>query len=245
MEYSAKKFLSGLLTATTLLLTCVGVTSLAHAGALHGFCAGTTEACTDNGTNTPTSDSTPDFGFWDASGPASGDFFLEFLVANAVANSSSLSFSVTQNGVAGSVTADLYNATPWSSGDLADYLIFGSANTNPANPIGAYLPAAQALDPGANGFYVYQAYMGNLTLGRSASTSPTFSVSGALPWGSYILGYLDPPPSVTATANSGAILVSPVPEPQTYAMLLAGLCLIGFVAHRRKDDNFRNSELCG
>jgi probable HAF family extracellular repeat protein len=31
-----------------------------------------------------------------------------------------------------------------------------------------------------------------------------------------------------------AISIPPVPEPETYAMLLAGLSLIGFVAHRRK-----------
>ena len=31
--------------------------------------------------------------------------------------------------------------------------------------------------------------------------------------------------------------VSPVPEPETYAMLLAGLCLIGFMARRREDFN--------
>ena len=37
---------------------------------------------------------------------------------------------------------------------------------------------------------------------------------------------------LTATAS---VTVSPVPEPQTYAMLLAGLGLLGFVIHRRKD----------
>jgi hypothetical protein len=30
--------------------------------------------------------------------------------------------------------------------------------------------------------------------------------------------------------------ISPVPEPQTYAMMLAGLGLIGFIAYRRKSD---------
>jgi len=34
----------------------------------------------------------------------------------------------------------------------------------------------------------------------------------------------------------GEIVVSPVPEPQTYAMLLIGLGLIGFSARRRNDD---------
>lgn len=34
--------------------------------------------------------------------------------------------------------------------------------------------------------------------------------------------------------NPGRFLLAPVPEPETYAMLLAGLGLIGFVARRRK-----------
>jgi len=29
--------------------------------------------------------------------------------------------------------------------------------------------------------------------------------------------------------------ITPVPEPETYAMLLAGLGLLGFMAHRRKE----------
>jgi len=43
-------------------------------------------------------------------------------------------------------------------------------------------------------------------------------------------------PGSSYTATSGDVLsVSPVPEPETYAMLLAGLGLIGFAARRRKD----------
>ena len=84
MKYSANKFLSGVLAAATVLLTCVTTTSLAHADALHGFCTGTTAACVDNGTNTITTDTTPDFGFWDASGPKTGNFVIDFLVANTV-----------------------------------------------------------------------------------------------------------------------------------------------------------------
>lgn len=40
--------------------------------------------------------------------------------------------------------------------------------------------------------------------------------------------------SGAGTYNGTASLVSPVPEPETYGMLLAGLGMIGFVARRRK-----------
>jgi hypothetical protein len=32
-------------------------------------------------------------------------------------------------------------------------------------------------------------------------------------------------------------IASPVPEPETYAMIIAGLALIGFTARRRKDND--------
>lgn len=38
---------------------------------------------------------------------------------------------------------------------------------------------------------------------------------------------------IILTDVPGFVHISPVPEPETYAMLLAGLCLIGFVARRR------------
>lgn len=47
------------------------------------------------------------------------------------------------------------------------------------------------------------------------------------------------------TGNVASKVISPVPEPETYAMLLAGLGLIGFVARRKKSYNFRNGPLFG
>ncbi len=40
----------------------------------------------------------------------------------------------------------------------------------------------------------------------------------------------------TGINNQGqvAVIGSPIPEPETYAMLLAGLGLLGFIARRRK-----------
>ena len=45
-------------------------------------------------------------------------------------------------------------------------------------------------------------------------------------------------PGSSYIATSGDVLsVSAVPEPETYAMMLAGLGLIGFIAYRRKSDS--------
>lgn len=58
----------------------------------------------------------------------------------------------------------------------------------------------------------------------------------AVPAGNYYI-------TVTGTANgaqggiyNGAISVSPVPEPETLAMMLAGLGAVGFIAMRRRRD---------
>lgn len=42
--------------------------------------------------------------------------------------------------------------------------------------------------------------------------------------------------SATSGAFGGAVMLAPVPEPETYGMLLAGLGLVGFMARRRKQD---------
>ncbi len=59
---------------------------------------------------------------------------------------------------------------------------------------------------------------------------------------SVLLG-LDIPAATTVPSLSlvGALNVSPVPEPETYAMLLAGLGLIGFTARRRKESATRKA----
>jgi PEP-CTERM motif len=44
-------------------------------------------------------------------------------------------------------------------------------------------------------------------------------------------------PTALRVEMTGAAAVAAVPEPETYAMLLAGLGLIGFIAYRRKSDS--------
>jgi hypothetical protein len=58
-----------------------------------------------------------------------------------------------------------------------------------------------------------------------------FSFSG-LSAGTYALTFLG---SGTGGYGGSYTVTTPVPEPQTYAMMLAGLCAVGFVAVRRRN----------
>lgn len=54
--------------------------------------------------------------------------------------------------------------------------------------------------------------------------------------GSYYYSVFGFAPSVAAYSINSAATAVPVPEPETYAMLLAGLGVVGFVARRRRND---------
>lgn len=213
---------------------------------LHGVCNGTgTGTCSDNGTNTPLGNSTT-FGFSISPGPQTGDLVLDILIPNNYALPVSFAITGTQCGAANNLacsgTANLFSATAWNSGDLDAYLgISGSPN----NPIGAYLPTTQTLDPAASGFFVFQADLGTSEIwdNANAGNGPVFNMLGGLTGlnGAYIVGFCgtgcngntDP---YVATANSGALLVNgntPVSEPSSFLMLGAGLLGLAVLASRR------------
>src|SRR5262249_56036978 len=168
------------------------------AATLHGYCASNpptmpSTECVDNGTNSPTMNNPPlSFGFTTSPGPTSGDLWVDVLVPNNVMNPSALSFALT--GTA-SGTASLFNTTAWTSGQLDAYLGTPITGAKPANPIGAFLPSTQALDPNATGFYVYQVNLGTMTLQSPSNPnmSPLENISPGLPQPSYIVAFFTKP----------------------------------------------------
>lgn len=228
---------------------------------LHGFCNGSgAGTCIDNGTNTPLGNSTT-FGFSISPGPQTGDVTIVFLVPNNYADPATLG---TLTGIQGGATNTLpisttitrFSTTAWTSGDLSTYLAsLYPNNASPSNPIGAYLPTTQFLDPSATGFFVYTADIGTTKLWDNAheTNGPILNVPSAFltdTLGGYIVGFcqgstpggdctVGGPNSLeaVATANSGALLDNQnhsVPEPASLAIFGAALAGLGVIRRRRR-----------
>jgi hypothetical protein len=233
----------GIATAIALLLAWVWTTQPLTAGTmaplddpLHGYPG------VDNGTNTPVPPGYGNFGFTVSPGPATGDLLLDILVPNTVAKPASFTVHGTLSGGPFSGTATLFSATPWKSGDLDAYLGISAA---PSNPFGAYS------QPGVKSYFVFQVDLGTTTLQDASkpNVNPLLKITGSIPTGSYIVGFLNEgtagAPNWIATANSGALFFpngglpngnpnAGTPEPATLTMLGIGIAGMGGFWWRRK-----------
>ncbi|MET3105798.1 hypothetical protein AAKU67_000227 [Oxalobacteraceae bacterium GrIS 2.11] len=144
-------------------------------------------------------------------GSAKGDFYAEYLITitGSTAQSVTTSLEDLPNGptVKGvqNLAERIYSYNPTTPGSVNGFLGDASA---PNGSIQAW--GTTYVSPGFALTYV----------------SPT-----ALTAGTYVVELR----GTTAGNFAGTLSIAPVPEPETYAMLLAGLLLLGVVTYRRKD----------
>ena len=142
---------------------------------LHGFCS-VANPCPDLGSNSPTGVNPPVFGFATSGASDSGTLYIVILTPDNLGIPGPFTFTGYLTG-----TASHYSSTPWTSDQLDAFIGIPQETppeVNPANPIGAFLHATQGCgvnqgcDPGATGFYVFEAAIaGTTTLPGNSGTS--------------------------------------------------------------------------
>lgn len=151
---------------------------------------------------------------------------------------------------AGGASAGVLTMGPWDGSAVTGYNAnFGNPGVGStfsdsitfSIPVGALgTGGANTISLGGNGviftlFSLAEAAWGTVYGATGGTSSSLTFVGGGVP-GSYTLsvaGYKINP--ALSGSYSGNINLNPVPEPETYAMLLAGLALVGFTARRRKN----------
>jgi hypothetical protein len=202
---------------------------------LHFSCS---NCSADNGTNTPTTGGSPT-GIQAFSSPAnSGDLILKILIPNNDTMLSTDLVTGTVNGTSLSANASLFSTAAWTSGSLeVNYMGQTLAGGSPPNDISAFLPATDAVDPGATGFFLLTLDLGQLSLNTPGGTSPVTLALASEFAGGYVLGDLITANGDVTTAQSAALFVTPLaatPIGSSVWLFTGGLALFGMFAWRRK-----------
>jgi len=157
-----------------------------------------------------------------------------FGIASGTANATVLTFNGWSSS-GGGYTTSFFNSIGTTFSDWLDFsLPAGSSGNGASNVISLSFTGNVFL----NQFELWDTTSSSLISSGSTGGPTSFlSFSGASVPGSYQLklgGYSN---TSGPNAYAGSIVVSPVPEPQTYAMLLAGLGLMVFSTRRRMNNN--------
>jgi PEP-CTERM motif-containing protein len=150
-------------------------------------------------------------------------------LASAPSNGEFDSLTYTFNGAAGTSTFDVVGSTPTRTGPApillaSGALIEGGVGSTSAGG-GHFVPTAAATvsfatAAGASGFFESPSPFYNVALSAFTNTLSEVSFNGT---------------GFTIRQGGGSVnFASPVPEPDTYALMLGGLGVLGFLARRRR-----------
>ena len=149
--------------------------------------------------------------------------------AFAVASASALAVGPGNLGTIDNIPISVGNSVPGPL--LFDVYTFTLANPGFLDGIATSLDLSGVL--GLVGFSVVQQSYTFATIGVDTSPADGFSFTG-LAAGSYALTFVGATSGTLGGSYGGAILAQTIPEPETYALMLAGLAAVGFVAMRRR-----------
>jgi hypothetical protein len=127
-----------------------------------------------------------------------------------------------------------------NSGDtFADHFTFSvTGGAHDLDAIISSISGSASTGLGITGLGLYDSGGTLVTAGTMMSTGmiDVWTVSSDnLALGNYYLQVSGNLVSNTSGSFGGAVMLAPVPEPETYGMMLAGLGVLGFLARRRRD----------